>query len=241
MCIRDRDWWILQFTRDTVYTYAITPKGIALNHIQRLPFSLIHPFTGQSKFSPKGDKFAIHGVTEFNSDTGKGLMISDFDRSTGELINPQLDILPSHDNLLSNGVEFSPSGELLYISTQTTIRQYDLLDDDVFSTMQIVAVNDSVQNCSIDVGSAVAFIGQMQLAPDNQIYISLTAQCNDVHIIRHPDVRGVGCEVEQNAIVLPTFVFGTIPNTNTYRLGPCLLYTSPSPRDATLSRMPSSA
>jgi PKD repeat protein len=86
--------------------------------------------------------------------------------------------------------------------------------------MQIVAVNDSVQNCSIDVGSAVAFIGQMQLAPDNQIYISLTAQCNDVHIIRHPDVRGVGCEVEQNAIVLPTFVFGTIPNTNTYRLGP---------------------
>ena len=25
------------------------------------------------------------------------------------------------------------------------------------------------------------------------------------------------------------------------RIGPCLLYTSPSPRDATLSRMPSSA
>lgn len=215
-----RDWWLLQFSENQVFNYLITPEGIVLDHTQTIPFELTIPFTGQSKFSPKGDRFAIHGVFDLNSDTGKGLMISDFDRSTGDLINPQLDILPSYDNLLSNGVEFSPSGELLYISTQTTIRQYDLLDNDVFSSMQIVAVNDSVQNCSIDVGSAVAFIGQMQLAPDNQIYISLTAQCNDVHIIRHPDVRGVGCEVEQNAIVLPTFVFGTIPNTNTYRLGP---------------------
>ena len=34
----------------------------------------------------------------------------------------------------------------------------------------------------------------------------------------------------------------TKPETINYRtLKPCLLYTSPSPRDATLSRMPSSA
>ena len=30
-------------------------------------------------------------------------------------------------------------------------------------------------------------------------------------------------------------------NSTEYAVGPCLLYTSPSPRDATLSRMPSSA
>ena len=35
---------------------------------------------------------------------------------------------------------------------------------------------------------------------------------------------------------------GWIPDgTNNYQLRDCLLYTSPSPRDATLSRMPSSA
>ncbi len=142
------------------------------------------------------------------------------DRCTGALINPQLDILPSHDNLLSNGVEFSQDGKLLYISNLSTIRQYYLEAVDIFSSMQIVAENSPTQNCSIDVGSNIALFGQMQLAPDNQIYISLAAQCNDVHIIRHPNVRGVGCEVEQNAIILPTFVSGTIPNTNTYRLGP---------------------
>ena len=32
-----------------------------------------------------------------------------------------------------------------------------------------------------------------------------------------------------------------IARTEWYREGSCLLYTSPSPRDATLSRMPSSA
>ena len=98
-----RDWWLLQFSENQVFNYLITPEGIVLDHTQTIPFELTIPFTGQSKFSPKGDRFAIHGVFDLNSDEGKGLMISDFDRSTGDLINPQLDILPSHDNLLDNG------------------------------------------------------------------------------------------------------------------------------------------
>ena len=36
-------------------------------------------------------------------------------------------------------------------------------------------------------------------------------------------------------------VFGEMVGEVFPQLGPCLLYTSPSPRDATLSRMPSSA
>ena len=40
----------------------------------------------------------------------------------------------------------------------------------------------------------------------------------------------------------PALVSGlTSAGMHVYTLGPCLLYTSPSPRDATLSRMPSSA
>jgi len=215
-----RDWWLLQFSEEMVYTYLVSPKGVKLDHMQVLPFKLENLSFGQSKFSPEGDHFGLHGVFELSDDAGMNLLISGFDRCTGDLLNPQLDILPSHDNLLDNGLEFSPDGKLLYISTGTTIRQYDLEADEVFSSMQIVAENNLINTCSIDVGPGPHWFGQMQLAPDNQIYISLAAQCNDVHIIRHPNVRGTGCEVEQNAIILPTFVMGTIPNTNTYRLGP---------------------
>jgi len=215
-----RDWWLLQFSGETLYTYLVSSKGVQLDHIQLLPFHLEHTTVGQSKFSPNGDYFGFHGVFVLNDEQGKSLMISGFDRCTGDLLNPQLDILPSFDNLLDNGLEFSPDGKLMYISTGTTIRQYDLEADEVFSSMQIVAENNLINTCSIDVGPGPHWFGQMQLAPDNQIYISLAAQCNDVHIIRHPNVRGSGCEVEQNAIILPTFVMGTIPNTNTYRLGP---------------------
>ena len=41
-----------------------------------------------------------------------------------------------------------------------------------------------------------------------------------------------------NTAVMPNFTFD---DTNNYVLNTCLLYTSPSPRDRTRSRMPSSA
>lgn len=215
-----RDWWLLQYNESQVYNYLITPSGISLHHEQTLPFILERVFTGQSKFSPAGDKYAYHGLIDLIDDEGIGLMIADFDRASGMLINPQLRLMPSHENVLSNGLEFSPDGNLLYITTGLSVRQYDLTADDIYGSMQIVAEHNGINNCSISAGNELKWFGQMQLAPDNQIYISLGVQCNDVHIIRHPDVRGVGCEVEQNAIILPTFVFGTIPNVNNYRLGP---------------------
>ena len=42
---------------------------------------------------------------------------------------------------------------------------------------------------------------------------------------------GLTCDSRE---VKPNYIFAALPGT-------CLLYTSPSPRDATLSRMPSSA
>jgi len=215
-----RDWWLLQFAEDQVYTYLITPEGVHLDHMQVLPFELKHPSIGQSKFSPSGDCFSLHGVSQFGEPDGKGLLISRFDRCTGDLIDPKLDILSSFENLADNGLEFSPNGKLLYLSTASQIIQYDLEEDDVFSSAQVVVDHNGFNNCEFDIGTLPKPFGQMQLAPDNQIYISLASQCNDVHIIRHPNVRGPGCDVEQNAIILPTFAIGTIPNTNTYRLGP---------------------
>ena len=68
-------------------------------------------------------------------------------------------------------------------------------------------------------------------------------------------VNGNGCKDTLNdpaIIIVPDCDFGDLPDAGIAGLspdyettladnGPCLLYTSPSPRDATLSRMPSSA
>ena len=54
-------------------------------------------------------------------------------------------------------------------------------------------------------------------------------------------VKGVSMEVEQGEIVGFLGPNGAGKTTSFYMITGCLLYTSPSPRDRTRSRMPSSA
>ena len=215
-----RDWWLLQFGQSEVFTYLIDPDGLRLSFVEELPFTLKSPSLGQAKFSPLGDKFALIGLSETNTSDGLELLLSDFDRNTGRLVEPDLYFLDSSDNFISTGLAFSPSGDLLYYSSLHSIQQLDLTADDIIASIEVIAEHNGINNCQgIDLG-ALTLWGQMQLAPDNKIYISLSAQCSDVHVIHQPDVRGVDCDMEQNAIILPTFVFGTIPTFNTLRLGP---------------------
>jgi len=209
-----RDWWLLQFNKDTVYHYLIDPSGINLDHISSLPFE-VRGTVGQSKFSPQGDKFALYGSIDLIT---TDLMIADFDRCSGNLINPIFSFQPGAEVILDGGLEFSPNGELLYISTPTNIHQFDLNQPDIFSTKQEVATYNG-STCGDSADFPLEF-GQMQLGVDNKIYISRTLQCFDIHVINYPNNRGTDCEVQQNVIKLPTYTEGTIPNFNTYRLGP---------------------
>ena len=72
------------------------------------------------------------------------------------------------------------------------------------------------------------YLGEMEVHRANiDIYLNTPAGIGE-----HPDVLGaIDMEVERMA--------GVRDKIETLRS--CLLYTSPSPRDATLSRMPSSA
>ena len=56
-----------------------------------------------------------------------------------------------------------------------------------------------------------------------------------------PAVTGVLPIAIGDATRLISYLQGSKAYTGIIQLGDCLLYTSPSPRDATLSRMPSSA
>ena len=215
-----RDWWLLQFNKDIVYHYIIDPTGINLNHQSSLPFEL-RGTTGQCKFSPQGDRFALHGSWDLgfggpNSKTD--FMISDFDRCSGNLINPKLLFLPGEDAGLDSGIEFSPDGTKIYISDLTSISQLDLLEDDILGS--IIQLKSWHTDSLICYNTIPLFFGQMQLAPDNKIYVGRGLQCFNISVIDFPNKKGLACSFRHNAIELPTYTTGATPTTNTYRLGP---------------------
>ena len=212
-----RDWWMLQFARDTVYTYLIDPTGIQLSHLQFLPFELQHANRGQSKFNQQGTRFALTHVIQDQLPDGMEIFIADFDRSTGNLSNHVIAHTSSFNTALEQGLEFSPSGRYLYITRPQFVFQIDMNDLPIVNLDEVAFFPDEL--CELDDFFLNRF-GQLQLAPDNKIYIGRTSQCFDIHVINHPNRAGVACDVQRNAIKLPTYTDGTIPNFNTYRLGP---------------------
>ena len=212
-----RDWWMLQFNKDRVYTYLIDPKGIHLDHIQTLPFSLRQMCVGQSKFSSQGDQFALTGVVNFGVPEGNDFVYADFDRGTGDLLNPKYEKLEGARNL-SPGLEFSPNGDLLYLSYSDRILQFDIATDNVLDNLIEVAKVDSL-TCP-NISNIVIRFGQLQLGADQKIYSAIAGTCHFMHRIERPNEKGIDCKVTERALTLPTFHFGTIPNFNTRRLGP---------------------
>ena len=195
-----RDWWLLQFSRDTLFSFLVDTSGINLHHTTKLPF-IMDDGQSTSVFSDDGSKYAVHGIAESNSPNGLILTIFDFDRCSGDLSNTLRDTLSSENIFGTPGSAFSASGQYLYLNDELHCWQYDLWSDDILESRDTVMVynGQSFYEPSENIKMMSTF-GLMRKGPDNKIYISQPAQ--GYH---------------------------------------CLLYTSPSPRDATLSRMPSSA
>ena len=81
--------------------------------------------------------------------------------------------------------------------------------------------------------SKMAFymLGRVELSK----YLRLQRQLVETQSYASDRIQVLLCEHE------PVISVGRMGSHADIRLGACLLYTSPSPRDATLSRMPSSA
>jgi hypothetical protein len=211
-----RDWWWLNFQNDTVSQYLIDPTGIHYTGMQTIPFQ-IRDGVGQVKYNPLGDKLIYYAAVQLNSPTGVDFALFDFDRCTGQLSNPQYRKLASWDNLIDNGVEFSANGRFVYRCHNEKIYQYDTEAQDFMSSFIIVAEYDGYTAPVTDFPS---HFGLMQRGPDNKIYCALAYQDYYLHVIHHPDKKGEACNVVQRGIEIPTYVQGTMPALNTYRLGP---------------------
>lgn len=210
-----RDWWMLVFSEEKVYTYLITQNGIDLSYIQDIPF-LLRRGIGQIKYNVDGSMLGYHYAIDF-SETGTDLALFDFDRCTGMLSNGIHKIIDGTDNLIMNGLEFSPSGRFMYKTTLNYVYQYDLEAEDVFASEMIVAEFDGYEAPQTGFES---YFGLMRRGPDDKIYIGLVGQDSFLHVMHKPDSLGIACDVEQRGITLATYIDPTVPNFNTYRMGP---------------------
>jgi len=162
---------------------------------------------GEAVFSPQGDKYA-----KFSP--GDALFLFDFDRETGELSNYKFIDIPQTG--LFGGLSFSPSGQFLYVSDRLYIRQYDVWSSDIEGSEVVVAEYDGFIGNSLGQGTT---FGQMQLAPDCRIYLNTSSSQEYMHVIMHPDRKGVGCDVKQHSIDIFFPNARSMPYFPNYRLG----------------------
>ncbi len=205
-----RDWWIMihRVNSNQFIKFLLTPYGVSGPYFQNIGSYRIDD-AGQAKFAPDGNKYAYYSYRG-NSD----LDVFDFDRCTGMLSNWRNDTIKQ---VIGNtGMEFSPNSNIVYVSNITEVYQYDLTASTLLAGRTMVAAYDGFKDPVWNTGT---YLCLSQLAPDGKIYMSTGNGTTFMHAIDQPDVVGIGCNVLQHSVVLPSLYFNTLPNHPNYSLG----------------------
>jgi hypothetical protein len=208
-----KDWWLLKMAGDTnmVFTFLVKQDTILPYPNQGIPFPnvWINDLYGQMKFSKDGTKWATTcaGATEYNY--GKPyIYVADFDRCTGQLSGFKRFESPVWIDTNNLGLEFSPNGQMLYISKYNVIQQLDLTTETWFN------VHGPDSN---------AFCGyvSLHLGPDDKIYISrFVGVCKEFSYIANPNAKGAACDFCTNCLRSKSNgVFDGLPTMPNYELG----------------------
>lgn len=204
-----KDWWIMtpRYHSNKYYTFLFS-DGIIKDTLKQTIGVKDYSDGCASAFSPDGTKYA-----RFEPAIDNQLFLMDFDRTTGKLSNfKYIDV----SNLFTNagcGVSFSPNSRYIYVSLSQYIYQFDTQATDVEKSKILVAEYDGFK-----APFATSF-DACQLGPDCRIYINSTNDVRYYHYIDKPDVGGVGCNVVQHGLKLPTGHGMSLPYFPNYRLG----------------------
>jgi len=208
-----QDWWILvpESYSNRYYTMLLDSSGLTIVDTQAIGAPFVDGL-GQAVFSPNGEKYVrVNGI---KTTTPTELYIYDFDRCTGKLSNP---IHLQYENWgFGVGCAISPNSRFLYALNASYVFQYDLQAADIAASKTLVAEWDGyVHEIHFSTTFAMA-----QLAPDGRIYVGTAFSTPFLHVIEHPDRKGIACEVRQRAIHLPNYNNYSVPNFPNFRLGP---------------------
>lgn len=207
-----RDWWLPINEQNTnrYYMYLIDPQGIHLSHRQTIGLPVIDGL-GQACFSPDGRYFAVANTVD--DSIGSFLDIYEFDRCAGLFIKHRQ--IHFSESPYAMGCAFSRNSRFLYMNTRLRLYQYDMQSPDLEVNKVLIATYVPPPP-----GEYPATFYQMQLAPDNKIYISGTNSLRALSVIHRPDEAGSDCQFERAGLKLPVNNLFSVSYSPNYRLGP---------------------
>jgi len=201
------DWWLIngRLATDSFFTFLITENTIEGPFFQEigLPDTRSGRASGQVCFSPNGEKFVHYNKKDH-------LFLYDFDRSTGLLSNFEQIIVD--DTIQSGGCAFSSNSQFLYVSTGGRLFQFDVTSDDVKESQVFIDEYDGFMS------PFATTLYQMQLAPDCRIFMNSINTVDVLHVINHPNRKGLACDFQQHSFQLPYNHRRSIPHFPNYRL-----------------------
>ncbi len=205
-----RDWWILlpEPESNRFFKFLLTPIGTMAVDTQAIGDQIgLRSHSSQAVFTPDGKRYI-----RFNP--WNGLDIFDFDRCTGQLSNP-IESGPFSDPVIGvGGVACSIDSKYLYVSNRQFLYQYDLHETDILSSRMLVGTYDGY----VDPFPTTFY--HMLLAPDGKIYMFSSNGVKSLHVIDHPERKGMLCGLRQHAIKLPAYNDIGSPTMPYFRLGP---------------------
>jgi hypothetical protein len=218
-----KDWWVI--TTNAVGVSRGLSDQLLVFHLSQDTFLLESTIEiedtriyGELIAAPNGSLLALANV-QFTRDTIEcSLTILDFDRCVGSAT--PLRLYDFNRGIYS--VEFSKSGDYLYMSTQDNstidcgIFQLDVEDS--------LSIPQRVYDCRDYIGRVV---GHMERGPDDKIYFALSNNNSDpligfLNVISFPDLEGTACNVIEGYLPIapPSFYYLGLPNHPNYYLGP---------------------
>ncbi len=209
-----RDWWIPVMKRPSnkIYVFRFSPEGLSEPKISYFPFTLeVIPGNEDywiytvNVFSPDGSHYACN-------DSENGLIISNFDRCSGELSGTIKFFPVPNPEFYGGGVAFSPNSRFLYVTTDQKILQFDLYASDIEGSKVLLDTADII------VGTLPNSFYQMLLGPDDKIYVSSAGGKKVLSVINNPNEKGVACQFVEAGFPLPTASNWCLPNIPYYRL-----------------------
>jgi gliding motility-associated-like protein len=190
-------YWIITHDNpgDTFYAIELLSSGFQTNPVVSVVGGTHGNGAGHLKINRQFNKLACGNFFD------RTIELYDFDNATGIVSNPTIWNTP--DPNLVYGVEFSPNGNLLYISNLSEVYQYDLTQ----------STASAIQSSAFRVlASSFSQPASLQLAPDGKIYLN----AGTIDAINFPDNPGAACGYQQRAFTnqfagggygLPKWVF----------------------------------
>ncbi len=195
-------WLLLVSQQDSLYAFRIDRNGLhttpVLSPVAGGMSSYFNGVIGNMEISPDRKKLAI---------ARGSLTVYDFDFSTGLATNTVPLVNPSNNAMTFYALEFSPDNNIVYATQGGTCCGRGL--------------HQFVVSSGAHTQIAAASVYGIKRGPDDQIYV-LEYEANRVHVIRNPDVPGVGCQFDQNVLTLNPGSIGKSKFSNHYPVLPPL-------------------